>query len=89
LVGRPGVLDVRLIGYVVAAVGLALPLLNLADGLHKLPLTMPSSSPSMPSAQYRFRPPIDLKSILTRLLRVAVLTGPRPELVIGLAEVGS
>ena len=38
--------------------------------------------------QYRFNRRFDLKSILVRLLRAAVLTRPRPEPMIRLAEVG-
>lgn len=38
--------------------------------------------------QYRFNRRFDLSSILVRLVRVAVITGPRPESVIRLAEVG-
>lgn len=39
-------------------------------------------------AQYRFNRRYDLKAILTRLLRAATLTGPRPERVIRAAELG-
>ena len=38
--------------------------------------------------QYRFNRRYDLKAILARLLRAAVLTGPRPERVISAAELG-
>ncbi|MBI3523242.1 MAG: IS1595 family transposase, partial [Betaproteobacteria bacterium] len=38
--------------------------------------------------QYRFNRRFDLKSILIRLVRAAVLTRPRPEHMIRLAEVG-
>ena len=38
--------------------------------------------------QYRFNRRFDLSSILARLVRVATLTGPRPESMIRLAEVG-
>ena len=38
--------------------------------------------------QYRFNRRFDLSSILVRLVRVASLTGPRPESMIRLAEVG-
>ena len=38
--------------------------------------------------QYRFNRRFDLSSILARLVRVAALTGPRPEVLIRLAEVG-
>jgi len=38
--------------------------------------------------QYRFNRRFDLKSILVRLVRAAVLTRPRPEPMIRLAEVG-
>jgi len=38
--------------------------------------------------QYRFNRRFDLSSILVRLVRVAAITGPRPESVIRLAEVG-
>lgn len=36
--------------------------------------------------QYRFNRRVDLTAILARLLRAAVLTGPRPERVIRAAE---
>lgn len=39
-------------------------------------------------AQYRFNRRYDLKAILTRLLRAATLTGPRPERVIRVAALG-
>ena len=38
--------------------------------------------------QYRFNRRYDLRAILARLLRIAVLTGPRPERVIRTAELG-
>ena len=38
--------------------------------------------------QYRFNRRYDLKAILARLLRAAVLTGARPERVIRAAELG-
>ena len=38
--------------------------------------------------QYRFNRRFDLKSILARLVRAAVLTRPRPEAMIRMAEVG-
>ena len=38
--------------------------------------------------QYRFNRRYDLKVILTRLLRAAAVTGPRPERVIRAAELG-
>ncbi len=38
--------------------------------------------------QYRFNRRFDLRSILVRLVRAAVLTRPRPEPMIRLAEVG-